>query len=105
MVDQAQSAQSAGGKIPVVLNVIGMITIGFAFLVVLMTGVAQQEAVERMNREDLTIGYSSAFALVRDLEDRRRELPTLRTRERNLSAQQLKNESDVRQTSEQFSLA
>jgi len=88
-----------------VANFVGFLLLSYAFMIMVMTAIAQQEVVDRMARDDLTIGYSSAYTLVKELDVRRREIPSLRKREQVLSGQITKQQSDFRQARERFDLA
>jgi hypothetical protein len=79
--------QARTGATASILHIAGMVLVVVAFLVTVMTAVAQQETLGRMAHEELGLGYSSAFALLRTLDARQRELPALRREERELEKQ------------------
>src|SRR5687768_931787 len=70
-----------------VFQILGIAVLVLLFLITVMTAVAQQEVLGRMAKEELQLGYSSAFAMVRTLDEREKELPSLRAEERALTRQ------------------
>ena len=60
-----------------ILRLVGAFLLCAAFMVHLMTAIAQQSALARLTQDGVQTGYSSAYAMLRDVERRRRELPIM----------------------------
>ena len=87
------------------LQIIALGLLVVLFLITVMTAVAQQEALARMAKEELQLGYSSAYALVRSLDEREKELPSLRTDERSLMRQLVVAQSAFRRSKDRMDSA
>ncbi|HEX8443462.1 MAG TPA: hypothetical protein VF631_07430 [Allosphingosinicella sp.] len=85
------------------LRVIGALGISFLFIVMLMTAVAQQGVLARLEKAQLTDGYSSALGMLKDVDERRRALPGLIEQERELLGRQADQRYKLRTAEDEFS--
>lgn len=87
------------------LQLLGIGALVLLFLITVMTAVAQQEAMARMEKEELQLGYSSAYAMVRALDERGKELPELRLEEKKLARQHASHQSAFRRAKDRLDTA
>lgn len=75
---------------------LGALAVAYAFIVILMTAIAQQSVLARLDGAQLTGGYSSAYASLQALETRRADVPGLRQIEQKSAEEVADKQAELR---------
>lgn len=87
------------------LRVLGALALTYVFMILLLTAVAQQSVLSRMDREKLEVGYGVAYGMVRDFEKRRDAIRSLLKSESGLITQSNTLDGDLRLRLEEYDTA
>lgn len=84
------------------LHFLGAALMLYVFIIIVMTAIAQQDVLARMAKDKVELGYSSAFAMENDIDQRRKPLEALREQQQQVTAALPRLNSDVLESQGRF---